>query len=52
MADQHYEVTVNEKDLNVRNYGNECNDRWRDGWRLAHVFEQHGNTISVWERRS
>lgn len=52
MAEKHYEITVNERDLSVRSYSDECNDRWGDGWRLAHVFEQNGNTVSVWERRS
>jgi hypothetical protein len=52
MAEQHYDVTVNKADLSVRQFADDCNHRWADGWRLAHVFEKDGNTVSVWERRS
>lgn len=52
MAEEHYDVTVNKKDLNVGNFTNELNRRWADGWKLGHVFEQHGNTVTVWERRA
>jgi hypothetical protein len=52
MAEQHYDVTVNKADLSVRQFADECNNRWADGWRLAHAFEKDGNTVTVWERRS
>lgn len=52
MANEHYEVTVNKNDLNVGNYTSECNKRWAEGWRLAHVFVKDANTVSVWERRA
>ena len=51
MADQHYDVTVNKADLSVRQFSDEANHRWEDGWRLAHIFVKDGNTVSVWERR-
>ena len=51
MAD-HYDVSVNKDDLNARSFANELNDRHEDGWKLAKVFEQNGNTVVVWERRS
>jgi hypothetical protein len=52
MAEQHYDATVNKADLSVRQFANECNHRWEDGWRLAHIFVKDGNTVSVWERRA
>lgn len=48
MAEQHYDVTVNKDDLSVRQYSDECNKRWADGWRLAQVFVKDANTVSVW----
>jgi hypothetical protein len=50
-AGEHYHAEVNKKDLNVGAFTQTLNQRWRDGWRLAHVFEQGGNTVVVWERR-
>jgi hypothetical protein len=52
MADKHYDVSVNKTDLNVGSYADECNKRWADGWKLAHVFVKDNNTVSVWEKRS
>ena len=49
-GDDHYEAEVNRGDLNMRSFSDTLNDRWRDGWRLAHIFEQGGNTVMVWER--
>jgi|GEM_PF-3660067 len=28
------------------------NQRWDTGWRLAHLIEQRGNTVLVFEKRS
>jgi hypothetical protein len=49
MAD-HYDVTVNKKDLDVSSFAGELNKRWSQGWSLHSAFEQNGNTISIWER--
>jgi hypothetical protein len=42
---------VNEGGINMMLFGRQLNSRWEQGWRLAHVFEQAGNTVIVWERR-
>lgn len=52
MSHPHYEAEVNKKSLNMGAFTNTLNKRWNDGWRLGHVFEQDGNTVMVWERRS
>ena len=51
MADQ-YDVSVNKDDLNARSFAKELNDRYADGWKLHQAFEQNGNTVTIWERRS
>lgn len=51
MAD-HYDATVNRGSLNMGSFTKEMNKRWDDGWQVAQVFMQEGNTIVVWERRS
>lgn len=50
MAENHYEAEVNRGDINMRALTDKLNDRYADGWRLAHMAEQGGNTIIVWER--
>jgi hypothetical protein len=50
-AREHYDVEVNKNDLNVGRMTSKLNRRWADGWRLAHVLEQNGNTVMVFERR-
>ena len=52
MADDHYDCDVNRGDLNMRNLTDTLNDRWRDGWKLAHIFEQSNNTVMVFEKRA
>jgi hypothetical protein len=49
MAD-HYEAEVNRGDLSMGSLTRDLNDRHEKGWRLAHIFEQGGNTILIWER--
>jgi hypothetical protein len=49
MAD-HYEATVNKGDVNMRALSDELNDRYQNGWRLAHVVEQAGNILFIWEQ--
>jgi hypothetical protein len=48
----HYEADVNRGDLNMRSLTDELNDRHDKGWKLAHIFEQGGNTILIWEQIS
>jgi hypothetical protein len=48
----HYEAEVNKGSINMRYFTGTLNKRWNDGWRLDKLFEQDGNTIMVWERRS
>lgn len=48
----HYESEVNRGSLNMRTFTATLNSRWNGGWRLSHLFEQDGNTVMVWERRT
>ncbi len=48
----HYQVEVNKRGLSVSALTTTLNQRWENGWRLAHVFEQRGNTVMVFEKRS
>jgi len=45
-----YEIEVNEGSVNVGRLEKVANDRASNGYRMAHVIEQDGNTIVVWER--
>ncbi len=47
----HYDVVVNKRSMSVRALTRTLNDRWENGWSLAHVFEQRGNTVLVFEKR-
>ncbi len=47
----HYQVEVNKRGLSVTALTKALNERWANGWRLAHVFEQRGNTVLVFEKR-
>jgi hypothetical protein len=38
-----YDCEVNRADLNMRALADRLNERYEDGWRLAHIFEQGGN---------
>jgi hypothetical protein len=48
----HYQVEVNKRGLSVSSLTTTLNQRWDNGWRLAHVIEQRGNTVLVFEKRS
>ncbi len=48
----HYDVVVNKRGLSVNALTRTLNERWENGWSLAHVFEQRGNTVLVFEKRS
>ncbi len=47
----HYQVEVNKRGLSVTGLTKTLNARWDNGWRLAHMIEQRGNTVLVFERR-
>ena len=49
---KHYDVVVNKRSLSVTALTTTLNERWENGWSLAHVFEQRGNTVLVFEKRS
>jgi hypothetical protein len=46
---KHYETEVNKHDINMGRWESKLNSRYQRGYRLAHVFEQNGNTVMVWE---
>ncbi len=48
----HYLVEVNKRGLSVSALTTTLNERWENGWRLAHMLEQRGNTVMVFEKRS
>ena len=48
----HYLVEVNKRGLSVSSLTTTLNERWENGWRLAHMLEQRGNTALVFEKRS
>ena len=48
----HYDVEVNKRGLSVSALTGALNDRWANGWRLAHILEQRGNMVLVFEKRS
>ena len=48
----HYDVEVNKRGLSVKALTKTLNQRWENGWRLAHLFEQRGNTVLVFEKRA
>lgn len=45
----HYVTEVNKGDINMRHWQAHLNSMHQKGYRLAHVFMQGGNTISVFE---
>ncbi|HEX2041891.1 MAG TPA: hypothetical protein VHF24_04570 [Acidimicrobiales bacterium] len=48
----HYQVEVNKRGLSVKTLTKTLNARWDNGWRLAHMLEQRGNTVLVFEKRT
>lgn len=46
----HYEIEVNEGSVNMKKFEQAANERHSNGYRMAHVFSQQGNTIVVWEK--
>lgn len=53
MADEeHYDTEVNKGSINIGHLKDKLNQRWAKGWKLHSMFEQDGNTIMVFEKRS
>ncbi len=50
--EMHYRVEVNKRGFSAPRLTKTLNDMWDNGWRLAHVLEQRGNTVLVYEKRS
>jgi len=46
---KHYEATVNKGSVNTTMFTGELSVRFRSGYRLAHMAEQNGNLLCVWE---
>jgi hypothetical protein len=47
-----YEIEVNEGSVNMKHFQKAANERVTNGYRMAHVYAQAGNTVVVWERVS
>jgi hypothetical protein len=47
---EHYDIEVNEGSVNMKRFTAIANERHANGYRMAHVFMQEGNTIVVWEK--
>lgn len=45
-----YEIEVNEGSINMKRFSSVANERAANGYRMAHVFAQDGNTVVVWEK--
>ncbi|QYG94988.1 hypothetical protein HC251_22845 [Iamia sp. SCSIO 61187] len=45
-----YHAEVNKGSINMRSLTGDLNKKGADGWRLAHVYSQDGNTILIFER--
>ena len=45
-------MVVNKRGLSVAALTKTLNERWENGWQLAHAFEQRGNTVLVFAKRS
>ena len=46
-----YLTEVNKGSINMSTLTDKLNKRWDEGWCLHSIFEQDGNTLSVFERR-
>lgn len=46
-----YEIEVNEGSVNMKHFEKAANERAANGYRMAHVYSQAGNTVVVWERQ-
>lgn len=48
----HYDTEVNKGSVRMGSLRNMLNSRWKDGWKLHTIFEQDGNAIMIFEKRS
>jgi hypothetical protein len=48
----HYVARVNKDRLDVERHTDFLNDAWARGYRLQFCFEQHGNTLMIFEQRT
>ncbi|MEV0155983.1 hypothetical protein AB0H57_19880 [Micromonospora sp. NPDC050686] len=46
---QHYHTEVNKGSIRMQTWQRHLNDMYASGYKLAHVFEQDGNTVQVYE---
>lgn len=46
-----YLTEVNKGSINMSTLTDKLNDRYEEGWKLHSIFEQNGNTLTVYERR-
>lgn len=46
---EHYVTDVNKGSINMRTWQARLSEMHAKGYRLAHVFEQDGNTVQVFE---
>ena len=49
--DDRYMVEIEPGGSDAKELSSVFNLRWRNGWRLAHVYSQSGKNVLVWERR-
>jgi hypothetical protein len=49
-TDDHYDAEVNRGYISMKTINAKLNTRHKEGWKLAHLLEQGGNTAFVWER--
>ena len=47
---QHFVTAVNKGSIRMQTWQSHLNEMYERGYRLAHVFEQEGNTVQVYER--
>lgn len=45
-----YDTEVNKGSINMRSLSSNLNKRGSEGWRLAHAFQEGGNTVLIYER--
>jgi hypothetical protein len=49
LPSSHYVTEVNKGSINMTTWGIHLNQMYAGGYRLAHSFEQDGNTVQVYE---
>lgn len=51
-AGDHYVTEVNKGSINMGRWQAKLNEMYSKGYKLAHVVEQDGNTVQVFEHRT